>query len=116
MQLPEILFSNASGFPGSGILISTHKPFNVGKVIKHDNNQKMDAFLSKWNLKNKCGIIPGYNILIYWIGTLDHVFEITPSGENVPDAVIPELKKMATFYETEHIKKSEKRFERYSRQ
>ena len=116
MQLPEILFSDASGFAGSGILISTRKPFNVGKVIKHDNNQKMDAFMSKWNLHNKCGVIPGYNILVYWIGTLDIILDITPSGEHVPDIVLPELKKMATFYESEHVKKSAKRFEKYIRQ
>lgn len=115
MQLPEIIFSDATGFPGSGILICTRPPYNVGKVIKHDNNEKMDDFITKWGLQEKSGIIDGYNILIYWIGTLGNIYDIVPSRDNIPDSVIPELKKMAMFYEAETVKKNAKRFERYLR-
>ena len=106
----EVIFLPPENDKGIGFLMTNYPPYNIGKPYRFEDNVAMDNFIRNHGLTGNCSIIPGYNILVAWVGTKDSRYDKPPSGANVPVDSISDLQKMATYYWKEKLEGRSKSF------
>ncbi len=106
----EVIFLLPENEKGIGFLMTNSPPFNIGKPYRFEDNTAMDNFIRNHGLDGHCSIIPGYNILVAWIGTKDLRYDKPPSGNNIPAGALPDLEKMANYYLKDKLEGRSKSF------
>ena len=117
MTIPEYFYcENKKALPGAGLILHTAPPCHIAKVFRFDNREEMEYFINKYELKDKCGKVAGYYILLCHIGNIDRVQEYPIRGSGITDKVISILKMMASFYYEEKIINNETRLKKHKEQ
>ena len=115
MKLPTCVFLESKEIPGFNLILCTEAPYNVGRPFRFDNDYDEQVFLKKYNLEDRCVIVPLYRIVLVWVGTIDDISDPAPAGSAVTLQHMQDLNKMLSFYEKERIKGNESRLKKYLR-
>lgn len=113
MQLPEFVFINSKDLAGGEYILSTRPPYYVLRAYRFEDPQSFENFIVKNNILNDCVEVPGYNILVAYIGTIEQVSLSPILGHNVPRELINNFTNLLNFYEKERIKGNESRLKKY---
>ncbi|SHN42200.1 hypothetical protein [Chitinophaga sp. CF418] len=116
METIDFLYcENKDKLPGSGVILSAHPPYNIGKIYRFESSESLDIFETKHQVKGLHTRIHPYNIIVVYIGTIDKILNTIPPARLLTIEIVKELKQMAIFYEREKIKGNETRLKRYLR-
>lgn len=115
MNLPELVFVNSKELPGGEVILHTLSPYMAARVFKFESGDAMEDFIKKHNLFGNSVHVPGYNILICYVGTIHNISEKVMLGHNVPSEAKQFLQTATEFYEKERIEGNESRQKKYAR-
>lgn len=110
-----MVFINSNQLPGGELILSTTVPYYIARVYKFNDAKAMENFAIKYNVILDAEHVPGYNILICYVGNIEFVTEAPILGHNINQTAKEFLKKVISFYEKERIKGNETRLKRYVR-
>lgn len=113
MKLSQIIF--AKDGDAAEIMLSTVAPFYAARAYKFESPKAMEEFAIKHNAILDAEHVPGYNILICLVGTIEDIKEKIVFGHNVPADAKPFLKEAVKFYEQERIKGNKTRNKKFAR-
>ena len=114
MLLPEFIFISHSELPGGECILSTRPPYFIVRAYKFEGDEPRANFSIKNNLLNDCIKVPGYNILLTYIGTLDFINNAPVLGHNVPAAAKNRFTELLKFYEHERIEGNKSRLKKFA--
>ena len=115
MKLPGFVFLKGEIFHGSELILHTVEPYPIFRVYQFHSDNEMESFIIKYNLLNGCTQIPGYNIALCYVGTLDNVNEVPVLGHSIPKEIKSVQQPLADYYETERITGNESRQKKYKK-
>lgn len=115
MSIPDFVFLSHKDLPGGEVIFQTKQPFAIARAFKFQSEKELESFMIKYNLHGSVALVPGYNIILCYIGTIEGINELVVLGHNVPIAILPILNQMNFFYEKERINGNESRNKKFAR-
>lgn len=113
MTLPNLVFIHSKEVTGGELILFTKDPHFVFRVYKFESYKAKEEFAIKHNVVLDAEHVPGYNILICYVGTIENIREKVVLGHLVPAHAKEILKDTIEFYEKERIKGNETRLKKY---
>lgn len=113
MKIPDFVYIKHDDLIGGEMILQTEPPFIIARPIKFKNKQHLNDYLLKYNLHGSCARVPGFNILMCYMGTIEGINETIVIGDKVNAADVTALGKMADFFRIDRIYKNLTRFGQY---
>lgn len=98
---------------GAGLIMATATGLPIFKIFKFETPELMARFLDKYQLQGIAAIVPGYRIVLAYIGDLSDLKDTPVISGGKFNWNNNFLNEMISFYESEKIKGSESRNKRY---
>lgn len=109
MLLPELVFIQHKDLKRTELILRTRPPYEVARAILFKSEQELDDYIIKHNLHGSHAAIPGYWIILCYLGTIENINEKIVLGHLVPGTALETLKKMGNFYLENRVKGNESR-------
>lgn len=113
MNLPDFVFIQSEDLPGGELILQTKGEYYIFRAFKFLDRFSMENFLKNHNLLNDCIKIPGFRILICYIGNISHISEKVLLGQSVPMGAKRFFAQLTHFYETERTHQFEGRLKKF---
>lgn len=110
----EFFFIKSTTLPqGTDFILSGAAPYFVFRVFQFHSTEEMARFGALYQISEIASRVPGYNILICFVGHLEGIKEKPATWATTPFEAAQLMDELISFYEKERIVGKESRQRKY---